>query len=623
MTNSKRLLSSQSPDFDWYRKRLFVSACIVLPVFAALFFRLLYLQIIEGDYYKQLSETNCIRIQNFDSPRGLIFDRNGVLLVDNQPSYDAGLVLKDAKPLGQALQHLASYLDLSEDEIETTIERKKSLAAMKPITIKENISRNLLGFLEANRYDIPGLVIDVRLKRRYVFADTTAHILGYLGEVSSAELAGERFMSYRRGDIVGKYGIERSYEDILKGVRGGRQIVVDARGRLSTVLDTIASVPGSNLFLSIDVALQQKAESLLRGTVGAVVAIEPFSGKVLAMASSPSFDPNHFIDGMSKEQWEQLSKNRQRPLENKAIQAEYPPASTYKIVTAIAGLEEGVIDEKTTFNCPGYLKFGDRDYRCWRKGGHGTVNVIRALAESCDVFFYQTGLRLGVDRLASYAKAFGLGAPSGIHLDGEAPGLIPTSAWKKKKTGVPWQMGETLSIAIGQGYNLVTPLQNALVISAIANGGYLMTPFLVERIESPEGDILEETQSAVKGKMAISAKTLGLVQKGLWEAVNGPSGTAKLARLETIGVAGKTGTAQVFSRKSSGSDEERRALHLRSHAWFVAYAPFSSPKIAVSVIVEHGEHGASAAAPIAAEMIKTYLGTSLEKSTQDEPKRHE
>ncbi|MEW6258776.1 MAG: penicillin-binding protein 2 [Thermodesulfobacteriota bacterium] len=607
MNPVKPLLTSQMPEAEWYRRRLLVSVCIVLPVFAALFFRLFYLQIIEGENYRLLSENNCIRLQKIDSPRGLIYDRNGTLLVDNRPSYDVGLVLKDAKPLEPALQNLAYFLGIPEADIDAVIERKKQYAAFRPITVKENISRDVLAFIEANRYDIPGMVIDVRLKRYYVFPGIAAHVLGYLGEISSGEMAMERFMAYRRGDTIGKYGVERSYEDMLNGRRGGRQIIVDAKGRLSTVLDTIPSVPGANLFLTIDLDLQRKAESLLKGWAGAACVIETHTGKVLAMASSPGFNPNDFIDGMRRDQWEQLTKNTFRPLENKAIQAEYPPASTYKIITAIAGLEEGVIDERTVFQCPGYLKFGDREYRCWRKGGHGTVNVVRAIAESCDVFFYQTGLRLGVDRLASYAKAFGLGTPTGLRLDGEASGLIPTAAWKKRKTGTSWQQGETLSVAIGQGYNLVTPLQNAVMMAAIANGGYLMTPVLVERIENPDGDVIEEGKPHVRGRISLSAKTLSLVQKGLWEVVNGASGTARNARIADTVIAGKTGTAQVFSRKTSGPDEERRAMHLRSHAWFVAYAPFESPKIAVSVIVEHGEHGSSAAAPIASELIRAYF----------------
>jgi len=607
MNPIKPLLPSQMPESEWYRRRLLVSAWIVLPVFAALFFRLFFLQIIEGENYRLLSENNCIRLQKIDSPRGLIYDRNGTLLVDNRPSYDVGLVLKDARPLEPALQNLSLYLGIAEADIDAVIERKKQYAALRPITVKENISRDVLAFLEANRYDIPGMVIDVRLKRHYVFPGIAAHVLGYLGEISAGEMAMERFMSYRRGDTIGKYGIERSYEDVLKGSRGGRQIVVDAKGRLSTVLDTIPSIPGANLFLTLDIALQRKAESLLKGWAGAACVIETHTGKVLAMASSPGFNPNDFIDGIRRDQWDQLTKNAGRPLENKAIQAEYPPASTYKIITAIAGLEEGVIDERTVFQCPGYLKFGDREYRCWRKGGHGSVHVVRAIAESCDVFFYQTGLRLGVDRLAAYAKAFGFGSPTGIRLDGEASGLIPTAAWKKRKTGTSWQQGETFSVAIGQGYNLVTPLQNAVMMAAIANGGYLMTPVLVERIENPDGDVIEEGKPVVRGRISLSSKTLSLVQKGLWEVVNGPSGTARNARIPDIAIAGKTGTAQVFSRKTSGPDEGQRAMHLRSHAWFVAYAPFDAPKIAVSVIVEHGEHGSSAAAPIASELIRAYF----------------
>jgi penicillin-binding protein 2 len=373
-------------------------------------------------------------------------------------------------------------------------------------------------------------------------------------------------------------------------------------------LKTVAAKPGHNIYLTIDHELQKKAESLLRGVAGAAVAMEPGSGRILALASSPSFDQNHFAIGMSHDQWDTLISNPFRPMENKAIQGEYPPGSTYKIITAMAGLEEGVIDENTEVFCPGHYRFGNRTYRCWKKGGHGQVEIIKAITESCDVYFYKVGELLGVDRLAWYARASGLGFPTGINLDKEAKGLIPTAAWKKKRVGVVWQKGETLSVAIGQGFNLATPLQMVGMTAAIANGGTRYKPIIMEAVKTPDGRLLHQIQPQVIGKVPISKPTLQLVKTGLWAVVNSDHGTARGSRLTDIEISGKTGTSQVISRKKDETrSEEERPAHQRPHAWFVAYAPSHDPQIAVAVLIEHGEHGSGAAAPVARELIKTFL----------------
>jgi len=377
-------------------------------------------------------------------------------------------------------------------------------------------------------------------------------------------------------------------------------------------LKTVAAKPGQNIYLTIDHGLQKKAESLLRGVAGAAVAMEPSSGRILALASSPSFDQNYFAVGMSHDQWDTLISNPFRPMENKAIQGEYPPGSTYKIITAMAGLEEGVIDENTQVFCPGFYRFGNRTYRCWKKGGHGQVEILKALTESCDVYFYKVGELLGVDRLAWYAKASGLGFPTGINLDKEAKGLIPTAAWKKRRIGVPWQRGETLSVAIGQGFNLATPLQMVSMTAAIANGGTRYKPIIMETIKTPDGRVLYQSEPEVIGKVPVSEPTLGLLKTGLWAVVNSDHGTARGSRLADIEISGKTGTSQVISRKKDDTRlEAERPAHHRPHAWFVAYAPSENPVIAVAVLIEHGEHGSSAAAPVARELIKTYLRKSV------------
>jgi penicillin-binding protein 2 len=385
-------------------------------------------------------------------------------------------------------------------------------------------------------------------------------------------------------------------------------VEVDSSGRTVQVLNAVSAKPGRNIYLTIERGLQQKAESLMIGKSGAVVAMDPNNGQVLALVSSPAFDQNAFAAGLTQKYWHSLISNPLHPMTHKAIQGEYPPGSTYKIVTAMAGLEEGVIDAKTMFFCPGQYRLGNRVFRCWKRGGHGKVSVEKALAESCDVFFYQVGQRLGVDRLAWYAKACGLGARTGIRLGHEGDGLVPTAEWKKRKTGVSWQGGETLSIAIGQGFNLATPLQMAVLTSAVANGGYLYRPLILKEALTAEGKLVSRVEKQCLGKLPVSNRNLDLIQRGLWQVVNGKRGTARIAKLKDIEISGKTGTAQVFSRKDNESmKEEDMAYHLKSHAWFVAYAPAGNPQIAVSVLVEHGEHGSSGASPIARDVIAMYL----------------
>ena len=604
---SNSFFKNQTPDSDWYRRRIIGMIFFVIPGFVFLLLRLFYLQVIEGENFRRLSENNCIRLQSIDPPRGLIFDRNGQLLVDNRPSYDLSIVIKDARPLETSLQNLSQYTRIPLEWLWGEVQKNHNQPSFKPVLLKQDIGRDVLAALEVKRFDLPGTIVDVRLRRLYVKGQSAAHILGYVGEISSTEMKSGKYAGYKRGDLCGKSGVEKSFEDYLNGERGGRQIEVNVTGQLVRVLKTVEAVPGNNVFLSFDQRLQERAEDLLSDVTGAVVAMDPANGRILAMASSPSYDPNMFVDGFSRDQWETFIKNPPHPLQNKAIQGEYPPASTYKIITAMAGLEEGVIDEKTNLVCPGYYKFGDREYRCWKKGGHGSVNVGRAIAESCDVFFYQVGLRLGVDRLASYAKAAGLGTVTGIQLEQESKGLIPTAAWKKRRMGVAWQGGETLSVSIGQGFNLATPLQLANMISSIANGGTCFTPLIVKKIQNASGETIKEFNPEIKGYLPVSPKNLDIVKKGLWEVVNGKSGTARIAGIEGIEISGKTGTAQVFSRKTDSENEKGRAQHLKSHALFVAYAPSANPKIALSVIVEHGEHGSSAAAPIASELIRAYL----------------
>jgi penicillin-binding protein 2 len=595
-------------DTEWYKQRVIISMLFVAAAFMVLFVRLFYLQVIKGDELRRLSENNCIRLQSTDPPRGLIYDRNGVLLVDNRPSFDLTIILKDANPVENTLQKLSRYIHIPESKLTLRIAADKHGSSYKPIVLKQDIGRDMVAAVEAHKYDLPGIGISVKPKRHYLNKKFAAHLIGYLGEINSNELKLSKYSVCKQGDYIGKFGAEKTFESFLRGQRGGRQVEVNVMGQVVGVLKTVEAQPGNNLFLTIDHKSQQQAEALLKSVAGAVVALDPATGHVLVLASSPPFDQNVFVNGMSQKQWQALISNPFRPMENKAVQGEYPPASTFKIITAAAGLEEGIIDENFTVYCPGYYKFGDRVYRCWKKGGHGEVNLVKALTESCDVYFYQVGQQLKVDRIAFYATAFGLGSPTGINLDHEAAGLIPTAAWKKRHTGISWQGGETLSVAIGQGYNLVTPMQMAVLTAAVANGGTRYKPLILTEIKTPKGKTIIAGEPQVIGKLPISKQTLATINKCLWEVVNNPKGTGRIARIDGIEVSGKTGTAQLVQRREDDTESNTEiSHHHKAHAWFVAYAPSTDPKIAVAVIVEHGEHGSSAAAPIARDIIKTYL----------------
>lgn len=595
-----------SVDSEWFNQRLVGVFVIVLAAFALLGVRLLYLQVIQGKELRRLSEINSIRLQDIDAPRGLIFDSSGHTLVDNRPSFDLYIILKDAKPLQATLEKLSLFLDEPVDQLTTRIHGGKRRGAYTPILIKEDIGRDMLAAIEVHKFELPGVLVRVTPRRHYIYEKHAAHLLGYLGEISPDELQCTPYEDCKGGDFIGKFGVEKAYEGALRGKRGGRQVEVNATGQVVRILETVDAQPGQNITLTIDQALQEETESLLAGQAGAAVAIDPNSGKILAMASNPSYDPNLFVTGMTRNQWNDLISNPFRPLENKAIQAEYPPASTYKIVTAIAGLEEGVIDAQSTFFCPGFYRYGNRVYRCWKKAGHGEVNVVKAIQESCDVFFYQVGEAVGVDRLAYYAKSLGLGSPTQINLDREAKGLIPTADWKYKRFGVPWQGGETLSIAIGQGYDLVTPLQMAVLAATVGNGGVRFKPYLIDTIRNVDDELVFQGVPEEVARISFHPETMALVHKGLWAVVNEIKGTAYHSRIKELDFSGKTGTAQVVGRPKEGEETDGESLP-KDHAWFVAYAPSENPKIAVAVIVEHGEHGSSAAAPVAREIIRTYL----------------
>jgi penicillin-binding protein 2 len=423
--------------------------------------------------------------------------------------------------------------------------------------------------------------------------------------VSDEELQRPELAEYYPGDYLGKSGVERSHEKTLHGMDGGRQIEVDARGRFLRTVSESSPVVGNSVMLTIDHVVQKAAEAAFGQQAGAAVLMDVRTGEILAFASNPVFDPALFAGRMPPDKWKEYMEDPRHPLENKALKGQYPPGSTFKIVTALAGLEEGLITEQTTVYCNGAYKMGRDTFRCWSKGGHGAVNLHKALRESCDVYFYQLGERLGVDRLASHARKFALGSPLGIDLDNEKGGNIPTTAWKEKRFRSKWLRGETPPVSIGQGYVLMTPIQLASMAATVANGGDVHRPYLVRRILDPEGKVLKEFNPQLLMKSGFSPRNIKLVNQGLLAVVNEPGGTGGAARLGEVRVAGKTGTSQVVKQKGKGPT----AYKFRDHALFVAFAPFENPEVAVAVVVEHGGHGGSAAAPIAGRILRSYFET--------------
>lgn len=595
-------------DREWLKRRLMGGAFLMTIAFAILGARLFYLQVIQGEDFRRLSKNNCIRLKSVEASRGLIFDRNGTLLVDNRPSFDLSIVLKDADPVDETLATLSRFTKIPVEVFQDRILADKVRSKYTPIQLKKGITRDQLAVVEAHSFDLPGVLVTVEPRRNYIYSKSAAHLIGYLGEINGDELQTGKYPGVRGGDSIGRYGAEKVFEHYLRGQRGGRQVEVDASGRLVRVISTVDSVPGKNIFLTIDNTLQQTAETMLEGKAGAVVAIDPSNGDVLVMASTPSFDQNDFIGGISSKKWKKLLADEDRPMSNKCIQGEYPPASTYKVITALAGLEEGVVDLNTRSFCSGQYQFGNRAYRCWKRWGHGDIDLLGAIEKSCDVYFYKVGESLGVDALAQYARGCGLGKPTGIELENERSGLIPTAAWKKRRYGVAWQPGETLSIAIGQGFDLVTPLQMAVLTAAIGNGGTLYRPRILKSVRTTDNQSVEIKKPEITGGLPAGQETLDIIQKGLLDVVQGDRGTARKIRIKGIEIAGKTGTAQVFSMKKKDRESDKPLdYNLRDHAWFICYAPADNPMIAISVIIEHGEHGSSAAAPVAGAIVREYL----------------
>ncbi len=611
------LVNWEATETAIFQKQYLLLMAVMLLVLLVYLLRVWHLQVLQGAKYRYQSENNRIRLEDIPAPRGIIFDRNGTPLVENRPAYHLLLVREDVKDMNQTVREVARLCGKNPEDFLNVLEANKNVPKFVPVRLLADIDRDCLAKIEAQRIRLPGVMVQLEPKREYKWNGTAAHLIGYLSEITENELNSEAYQGYYAGEDVGKFGIEKTFEKYLHGKRGGRQVEVDAVGRRMRLLDEALPIPGRNLWLTLDVELQKTAEACLQDKVGAIVALDPRNGAILALASKPSFDQEQFIRGLTSEEWRKLSRDPDHPLLNRGFGAAYPPGSTYKPLVALAALQEGTMKPDSSIYCPGFFYFVNRKYRCWRDRGHGAMNMHNAIVQSCDTYFYQTGMRLGVDKIAQYAKWFGLGAKTGIGLPGEHPGLIPTSWWKKQAIGVPWQKGETLSIAIGQGFDLVTPLQMALAYAAIANGGKLWQPYVVRRIEGSNLEEVDEIKSNLKNKIPIEPRYFETVQKGLLGVVEESRGTAHAIKDASVLIAGKTGTAQVV-RLADGVNRKLAAKNAKEeeldHAWFVGYAPADDPQIVVSALIEHGGHGSSVAAPLVQQVILAYLGKKVEKT---------
>ena len=609
---------------DVLKRRLVVVSVIVMIFTALIIARLWYLQIDHGDDYKDLAFNNRVRIRQVAAPRGHILDRNGKEIVTNRPSFNVVLIREDSQNLEDVLKRLAGVLHEDTSELWKRIRDASGTAPHIPIVLKEDISWDTLAYLENHNQDFSGIRIAVVPVRIYHYGDLASHLIGYLGIINKKELAEADPEKYTGEDLIGKMGLEKLRENDLRGQKGSSSSEVNARGFEQKLLKSEDPTPGKEIRLTLDVDLQQVAEAMMdqEERAGAVVATEVNTGRVLVAASAPKIHLDDFTGGISTENWNALLANPKHPLINKVVQGQYPPGSTYKIVTALAALATGTVTESTIFNCPGHFQFGNRVYMCWRHSGHGAVDIRRAITESCDVYFYQVGIKMGVDTLADFARKLGLGQKTGIEMEHEKGGLIPTREWKLKQYKQKWQDGETVSVAIGQGYDLATPLQINMMTATVANGGKVFLPQVVEAVHESDGRSTDQFHPKLIRELTGMGKYMAIVREGLVGVVNGDRGTARAARIDGITVAGKTGSAQVVKlAQYKGMKEEDIPYKYRDHAWFTCYAPAEDPEIAVTVLVEHGLHGGSEAAPIAKAILMKYFETRLQAIAKEKEDR--
>jgi penicillin-binding protein 2 len=581
-----------------------------LGLFGILVGRLYYLQVVTADQYALLADENRINHRLLPPARGRIFDRHGVPLARNSPTYRVLVTREQTTNLRATLDALARLIPVSDDQIDAVIDEAAKRRGFVPITVQEGLTWTELSRVEVNAPDLPGVSLDAGLLREYPVGPIMAHVLGYVGPVSESELNGDPLLELPEFRI-GKNGIEKVYDKVLRGRAGISRFEVNALGREIKELYRYDGEPGRDLTLTIDVDLQRYVHERLGGEQSAaVVVLDVHTGDVLALASVPTFDPRAFIDGLSQDSWHQLTSNVNTPLVNKAIGGQYPPGSTFKLMVALASLEAGATGPDYEVFCPGFIQLGDHQFHCWKRWGHGRLKLVDAIAQSCDVYFYDLARRLGVDAIAAMARRFGLGHTLGIDLPGERPGLVPDRAWKLATRGVPWQLGETLITGIGQGYMQATPLQLAVMAARIANGGRAVEPRLVHGEAGADGAPAVEPPSP----LGVSEWSFRFVRQGMYQVVNGAHGTARAARLDNpeVALAGKTGTSQVrrisrAERATSVRKNDEKPWEERDHALFVAFAPYREPRYALAVVVEHGGSGAGTAAPIARDIMAKAL----------------
>jgi penicillin-binding protein 2 len=582
-------------------QRLRVMRAVVTVLILAIGAGFWFAQIVQGTYYRELAENNRLRKLPIKAPRGLIYDRKGRLMVENIPSYNLMFDRSRATDVERSLRFASEVLGKPLPELRALMDGYRGVPEFKPVLLAEDLSLSEVSRFGVTSLEYPEFETDVQHLRLYRHREQTAHVIGYLGEVTQDEIAASEGL-YQPGDLVGKKGVEQTYDAQLRGQDGERVVVVDSRGELLQEFARTEAVPGKNLNLTLDLDLQQEAARWLDGPekVGAVVAMDPRNGEILALVSSPSFNPNLFARRLQQEEWQALLNADNHPLQNRAIQNTYSPGSTFKIIMGVAGLTEGVVDEHSSVFCGGAAVIYGHQFRCWRKGGHGTVDIHRALKLSCDVYFYQLGQKLGIERIARYSRLFGLGSHTGIEIKGEKAGLVPDPAWSLKARKMPWYPGETISVSIGQGPILLTPLQMASMTSIVANGGWRVVPHLVR------GTPVKPTH------VPLDPKALKAVREGLWAVVNEPGGTGyNSVRVPEAEIAGKSGTVQVIAYKTR-VDTRSLPFKYRDHAWFTSFAPFENPRLVVTVFAEHGGSGSRTAGPIAQALYAKFLASDSE-----------
>jgi penicillin-binding protein 2 len=627
-------IAGQDAELPEIRHRSQILSIIVAVVFVALGVRLFYLQIIEGDNFYRMTAENIIRTIPLPATRGQIRDRKGRVLATMVPSYDIEIL--PSQITRESYDHLRALLGPDLDRFPTweAVDAEATKGKDRTLVVAEDVSRDIMAQLETS-LDKPGIRVVATQRRHYPYGVLAAHTIGYINEVSADELKAKKEEGYQSGDSIGRTGIERQWEPYLRGQKGFEKVVVNRRGLRRTdvhIADLVtdgpisqAPAPGNNVILTLDVDVQRIVERALRSaSSAAAVVIDIETGRILAIASKPSFDPNLMSGGLSPENAARLFSDRLRPFRDKALSDTFNPGSTFKAITSLAGLEEKVIVPEDKVKCNGFVLVGRRRFRCTKS--HKTVNLYDAIVQSCNVFFYDLGGRPGMmDRMAKYAADFGLGAPSGLGLNGEQAGFIPTEEWHRArdaadKKGEGFAIGHALNTAIGEGAVRVTALQMALLYAAIASDGKLWLPQIVERVESPTGQIVEDFPPRVRREVSVSQESLAFLRRALFGVVYDPKGTAYKARPKNIEIAGKTGTAQVYQGGRRGGDEPPLPYERVDHAWFAGFAPAAKPRIAFAVLVEHGGHGGAVAAPVAAEIVENYYETVVPPDERNPPK---